>query len=317
MGLNQLNEIKVITKVVANMEGDREQLSIGDGDVDNTLFIQNPIITEEILENIYNNILNFTYVPLNVRSWKTFPYLECGDFIEFRQRDGSVLKTIIQTNKVNLLGGLKGRISSPAKSFSQSEYGFDGNTNQIIGSIQSRIGVYVLAENSSATTIDTRFQGKMMLPLTSLSVTDVEVTITMIGEATQDTILHAEIRGGIGVLGKKIRSTLRQGQNTISVNFLLRALPQLSDNLILWCRVDGGKFSIEQNEAQFYVYGANLIGDSGTPYANIEDTLEVMEFVILSDSVFIEFGTPEEISVSGTIEFESYVNEDEGGTVIE
>src|SRR5690606_38202776 len=154
IGLKQINEPKVFTKVVANVGGEVQQISIGDGDVDNTLFIENPLITEEIVENIYNNILDYTFVPVDTNKWKCFPYLECGDFVEFKQRDGTKLKTVIQTNKLVFKGGLSGKMSSPAKSFSQSEYGFTGDTNRAIGQVEKRMAVYVLAENNSTITIN-------------------------------------------------------------------------------------------------------------------------------------------------------------------
>lgn len=309
IGLKQINELKIFTKVVANVGGEVQQISIGDGDVDNTLFIDNPLITEEIVENIYNNILDYTFVPIDINKWKCFPYLECGDFVEFKQRDGTKLKTAIQTNKLVFKGGLSGKMSSPAKSFSQSEYGFTGDTNRAISGVEKRMGVYVLAENNTEMTIDTRFQGKMLLPITSLDTTDIEFTITLIGESMFDTVLHLEIRWGQGVIGKKIKTYIKEGLNTVSVGFLTRAVPQFSDNLLLFMRVEQGKFTVFQNEGQFYAYGANLVGDSGVPYAAIEDTIEY-ETYIIEDNIVTILKIPEKNTISDSILFDNYILSD-------
>lgn len=309
IGLNQLNEPKVFTKVVANVEGEREQLSIGDGDIDNTLFIENPIITEEMLENIYNKILNLTYIGVDVNKWRCFPYLEVGDFVTFKQQNGEEITTIIQTSKLKYKGGLSGKITSPSKSFMQSEYGFTGDTNKALSSMKDRIGVYVLAENNTIIRVDNRFQAKMMLPITSLDTTDIEFTIMLIGESSMDTILYAEIRSGEGKIGKTIKVSLKEGMNTVSVKFLIRAVPQFSDNLLLFIRVDNGRFVIEANEAQFYAYGANLVGDSGVPYAAIEDEIAFESFVI-DDNTIIITTIPDKLNIVDIIEVNRYINSD-------
>lgn len=316
IGLKQINEPKTLTKVVSNVDGEVQQISIGDGDVDNTLFIENPLVTEEIMEDIYNNILDYEFVPMDINKWKCFPYLECGDFIEFEQRDGTKLKTAIQSNKVVFKGGLSGKMSSPAKSFSQSEYGFTGDTNRAISGVEKRMGVYVLSENNTEMTIDTRFQGKMVLPITSLDTTDIEFTITLIGESMFDTILYMEIRWGQGVIGKKIKTYIKEGLNIVSVSFLVRAVPQFSDNLLLFMKVEHGKFVVFQNEGQFYAYGANLVGDSGVPYATVEDTIDYETYIIEGNIVTI-MKIPEKNILSDNIVFDEYINSDNVEVLIE
>ena len=316
IGLKQINEPKTFTKVVANVSGEEEQLSIGDGDIDNTIFIENPLMTQEGLENIYEKIYEFTYVPIDINSWRTFLYLECGDFVEFEQRDGIKLKTIIQTTKISFKGGLSGKITSPAKSFQQSEYGFAGDTNRAISGVEKRMGVYVLSENNSEMTVDTRFQGKMLLPITSLDTTDIEFTITLIGESMLDTVLYGEIRWEQGIIGKQIKTYIKQGLNTVSISFLSRAVPQFSDNLLLFLRVEQGKFTVFRNEGQFYAYGANLIGDSGVPYAAVEDTI-IFEIHVNNDSVINKFIVPERHFVLDNIIYDNYISSDDVEILIE
>ena len=310
-GLKQLNEPKIFKKIAANVGGETQQIVIGDGDIDNTLFIENPFVSEEILENIYDDILDYTYVPVDLSNWRGFPFIECGDFIEFIQKDGTSLKTVVQSNTIIFKGGLSGKIKSPAKSFMQSEYGFNGDTSRAINNIKSKIGTFVLAENSSEIKINSRPRAAMMLPITSLDVTDIQVNMTFIGESTLDTTFYTELRGSTGVLGKQIKSKLFQGYNTISVSFLIPALPPLSDNLLLFSQVDAGEFFIEKNNAQVYIYGANLVSGSGLPYAAIEDVLEFEEYINTNDDdIEINYYSPTSKNISGTIIYETYINSD-------
>ncbi|HHY42987.1 MAG TPA: hypothetical protein GX514_09145 [Thermoanaerobacterales bacterium] len=308
--LNILNESKVYTKVVANAgSAEREQLSIGDGDLDNTLFISNPIVTEEILESIYNKILGITYTGVDVGKWRCFPFLEPGDFVVFKQRNGQDILTVIQTQTIRYAGGISGKMSSPSKSYLTSEFGFVGDLARALGNIQNRIGVYALSENARTIEVNTQFQGKIVLPVTTLDATDLEFTITAIGTATTDTVLHLEIRSTEGVLGKSFKTVLREGINTVSINTLVRSIQQFSDNLVLFMRVERGRFTIEPLNAQFYAYGANLIGDSGIPYAAIEDVVEFKSY-INSDNVITIATIPDRAVVVDVVTFENFINSD-------
>lgn len=307
--LNELNEQKVITRIVANIKGEREQMSIGDGTVYNTLFLQNPIITEEILCHIFEQIQGYTFTPLEIQNWSGFPYIECGDFITFRKRDNTSVRTVVQISSLSYKGGLLGKITSPVKSYSQSEYELVGSTNQMISSIKSRIGVYVLRENTSAIIINNRYQAKMMLPLSSLSTTDLMFSFLLIGQATNDTELSMEIRGQEGLMGKVVKTRIWKGINTVSISFLIRGVPSLQDNLLLYIKTEIGTFIVEKEQAQFYVYGANLVGDSGIPYAAIEDTIEYENYII-DDNIVIEVQAPIKANIFDIIGFQSYINSD-------
>ena len=109
---------------------------------------------------------------------------------------------------------------------------------------------------------------------------------------------------------RKKKTYLKQGLNTVSVSFLTRAVPQFSDNLLLFMRVEQGTFKVFQNEGQFYAYGASLVGDSGVPYAAIEDTIEY-ETYIVEDNIITILKIPEKNIILDSIIFDNYINIDD------
>lgn len=292
-----VNPLKTYTKIVANYESDIEESYMGEGEIDNTLFFYNPFITEPMLTNIYNAINGFSYMPVAM-DWKGRPDLEAGDFIKIQQRDASEITTVMLYNKFVFKGGLKETTESPSLSAQQTEYGFDGTIQQTIRTIEKRIGVYVLTTNGSRIKVVTTAQVKMVLPIAMLSDTSVEFTITMLGQASQDTILTFDIRRDEGTIGIAYKYVLHQGWNTIHCTFLAKDMLQFADNLRLFMKVDKGTFEAEPLQAQFYAYGANLVGDSGIPYAAGEDYLEP---VIMLEEVTIDLQTPIEADAEDTL----------------
>ena len=135
--LEKQNEKKVIKKIVStySFDGDEVKYEIGEGEEHETLTIENPFMTQEILNDIYKNLDDFEYVPYNM-SWRCWPQLEPGDFYLIETRKGEILETFIMSNKITFRGGLKADTSAPAKSQQQSEFPHKGTLTKKIEHIE-------------------------------------------------------------------------------------------------------------------------------------------------------------------------------------
>ena len=135
--LEKQNEKKVIKKIVStySFDGDEVKYEIGEGEEHETLTIENPFMTQEILNDIYKNLDGFEYVPYNM-SWRCWPQLEPGDAIIIETREGETLRTFIMSNKITFRGGLKADTNAPAKSQQQSEFPHKGTLTKKIEHIE-------------------------------------------------------------------------------------------------------------------------------------------------------------------------------------
>lgn len=135
--LDKQNEKKVIKKVVStySFDGDEVKYEIGEGEEHETLTIENPFMTQEILNDVYKNLDGFEYVPYNM-SWRCWPQLEPGDAIIIETREGETLQTFIMSNKITFRGGLKADTNAPAKSQQQSEFPHKGTLTKKIEHIE-------------------------------------------------------------------------------------------------------------------------------------------------------------------------------------
>ena len=135
--LEKQNEKKVIKKIVStySFDGDEVKYEIGEGEEHETLTIENPFMTQEILNDIYKNLDGFEYVPYNM-SWRCWPQLEPGDAVLIETRKGEILETFIMSNKITFRGGLKADTNAPAKSQQQSEFPHKGTLTKKIEHIE-------------------------------------------------------------------------------------------------------------------------------------------------------------------------------------
>ncbi len=141
------NPAKTITRIVvtSNNQGDTTKIEVGEGDESKTLTINNPYITQTILNDMYATLNGLRYVPYNME-WFCWPYLELGDTIDIEQfqtytwleatmpwqeadfpwSDLPTFNSIIMKNTISYKGGLKASSSASAASAQQSETIFKG-----------------------------------------------------------------------------------------------------------------------------------------------------------------------------------------------
>lgn len=135
--LEKQNEKKVIKKVVStfNFDGDDIVYTAGEGEEHETLKIENPFMTQDIVSYVQSQLNGFEYVPYSME-WRCYPQLEPGDFYLIETRKGEILETFIMSNKITFRGGLKADTNAPARSQQQSEFPYKGTLTKKIEHIE-------------------------------------------------------------------------------------------------------------------------------------------------------------------------------------
>ncbi|GJM84263.1 hypothetical protein HMSSN139_67590 [Paenibacillus sp. HMSSN-139] len=153
--VKQTNPIKTYNRVVVtyNTE-DQLTYEAGSGDENHTLNLENPFMTQTMVNNLQSALNGFSYIPVSMDA-RGFPQLDQGDIIEFEQYEGvswleaitSWQDTVIPWNgmvkyqTVNLrqtfgfAGGLKMSIESPSISDQQSEFKVDGSLTTAVNKL--------------------------------------------------------------------------------------------------------------------------------------------------------------------------------------
>ncbi|MEF2969232.1 hypothetical protein V3851_26010 [Paenibacillus sp. M1] len=146
----QTNPIKVYSRVVVtyNTE-DQLTYEAGNGDDNHTLNVENPFMSQAMVNNLQAQLNGFSYLPLSMDA-RGFPHLEHGDVIGFAQREGgSWLETITTWEETTIpwdgivayqsillhqvlsfKGGLKLTLEAPSISDQQSEFALEGSLSQ-------------------------------------------------------------------------------------------------------------------------------------------------------------------------------------------
>lgn len=156
----QTNDIRKYTKIrlfekTEYTEGKFVEITRGTGDEFNTLDIENPFVDESILDDIYNSMKDFEYIPYEL-DYKCFPYLDLGDVITIEQSKGSTwletketwgtadftwdydivsFNVIIFYNKIVYRGGLRSTLKAEAESVQTSEFKIKGSLREYVEQI--------------------------------------------------------------------------------------------------------------------------------------------------------------------------------------
>ena len=153
--VKQTNPVKSFSRVVV-MYNTEDQLTYeaGDGDENHTLNMENPFMTQTMVNNLQSALNGFSYIPVAMDA-RGFPQLDQGDIIGFEQYEGvSWIEAItswqdthipwdgmVKYQTVNLrqtfgfAGGLKMSIESPSVSEQQSEFKVDGSLTTAVNNL--------------------------------------------------------------------------------------------------------------------------------------------------------------------------------------
>lgn len=151
----QTNPIKIFTKVVVTYDPeDQLTYEAGSGDENHTLSLENPFMTQSMVNDLQRAINGFAYLPLSMDA-RGFPQLDHGDIIGFERDEHTTwletvttwadthipwdgimrYKTAILRQSFSFKGGLKMTIDSPSVSEQQSEFMVEGSLTQQVNKI--------------------------------------------------------------------------------------------------------------------------------------------------------------------------------------
>lgn len=148
--VKQTNPVKTYRRVVVtyNTEDDL-QYEAGSGSESETLYLENPFMTQSQVNDLQAALNGFSYLPLTMDA-RGFPQLEQGDIIAFEQQEGTSwdetvstwqnthipwdgivrYKSIILHQVFRFAGGLGMSIEAPSVSDQQSEFVVEGSLSQ-------------------------------------------------------------------------------------------------------------------------------------------------------------------------------------------
>lgn len=153
--VKQTNPIKSYSRIVVtyNTE-DQLTYEAGTGDENHTLTLENPFMTQTMVNNLQNALNGFSYIPISMDA-RGFPQLEVGDILGFEQYEGvSWIEAVTPWKDMNIpwngmvkyqsvilrqtfgfQGGLKMAIEAPSISDQQSEFKVDGSLTTAVNNL--------------------------------------------------------------------------------------------------------------------------------------------------------------------------------------
>lgn len=148
--VKQTNPVKTYTRLVVTYDTeDQLTYEAGEGDENHTLHLVNPLMSQEMVDDLLDQINGLAYVPIEMDA-RGFPHMELGDVIGYEYTesmawdeakipwqdahfpwDGKLrYRTIILRQSFGFRGGLSMRIEAPSKSEQQSEFKLEGSLTQ-------------------------------------------------------------------------------------------------------------------------------------------------------------------------------------------
>lgn len=116
----------IIKKVIAK-KGE-EELSTGTDD-GNKIVFNNPIITKEILSDIYTKYNGFKYIPYTAK-WKGNPAIMAGDILNLTDLNGNKYNALIMEQKFTYKNGISSEVKAKGKTRQDSSFNNKGSVAQ-------------------------------------------------------------------------------------------------------------------------------------------------------------------------------------------
>lgn len=153
--VRQTNPVKSYTRVEVTYNTENElQYVAGTGDENHTLKLENPFMTQAMVNNLQATLNGFSYLPLTMRA-QGYPQLEQGDVISFEQQEGTSwdetvstwqdtqipwdgivrYKSLILHQVFRFAGGLSMTLEDASVSEQQSEFRVDGSLTAAVNKL--------------------------------------------------------------------------------------------------------------------------------------------------------------------------------------
>lgn len=153
--VKQTNPVKTYSRVVVTYDTeDGLTYEAGSGSDANTLFIENPFMTQSMVNNLQATLNGFSYLPITMDA-RGYPQLEQGDVISYEVYEGRTWndttvpwnqldipwngmkkhQTLILHQVLSFAGGLKMTLEAPSQSDQKSEFGVDGSLTKAVNDL--------------------------------------------------------------------------------------------------------------------------------------------------------------------------------------
>lgn len=101
------------------------------GSTGNEVQFENPIMTQEQLNNVYNTLKALSYMPYTM-NYQGNPALQAGDKITITDEDNNIYPTLLMQHKIEYSGGLGGSASAVGKTQTAQEFNSNGTMKNTI-----------------------------------------------------------------------------------------------------------------------------------------------------------------------------------------
>ena len=109
---------------------DKETLTVGLR-TGRSLEIENDLMTQSMLDNLYHKIKDIRYYPFNL-NYQGHLLLDVGQWVTIKTNKGETFKSPILSQSFTFKGGLRGRISADSKSGNDAQYSYAGTITKKI-----------------------------------------------------------------------------------------------------------------------------------------------------------------------------------------
>ena len=109
---------------------DKETLTVGLR-TGRSLEIENSLMTQSMLDNLYHKIKDIRYYPFNL-NYQGHLLLDVGQWVTIKTNKGETFKSPVLSQSFAFKGGLRGRISADSKSGNDAQYSYAGTLTKKI-----------------------------------------------------------------------------------------------------------------------------------------------------------------------------------------
>lgn len=109
---------------------DKETLTVGMR-TGRSLELDNPFMSQSILDNLYHKIKDIRYYPFNL-NYQGHLLLDVGQWVTIKTNTGETFKSPVLSQSFTFKGGLRGRISADSKSGNDAQYSYAGTLTKKI-----------------------------------------------------------------------------------------------------------------------------------------------------------------------------------------
>ena len=109
---------------------DKETLTVGLR-TGRSLELDNPFMTQSILDNLYHDIKDIRYYPFSL-NYQGHLLLDVGQWVTIKTNKGETFKFPVLSQSFNFKGGLRGRISADSKAGNDAQYSYAGTITKKI-----------------------------------------------------------------------------------------------------------------------------------------------------------------------------------------